>query len=533
MLFARFLAENHLLMHPDGVAVSLEECEELAATERAPNGYVLAARYASRMLPQIFRVDDVLLEIEFAPEHRLALEKLLASLPRETFLPEDSLGWVYQFWQTKRKEEVNKSGEKIDGRTLPAVTQLFTEDYMVQFLLHNTIGAWWAGRQLSVDGSRLSVETEEQARRAVEVRGVTWDFLRFVRSGNRQPTAHQATYNRQLTTDNSWTPAAGSSDGWPKSLKEFTMLDPCCGSGHFLVAGFRMLVPLRMHDERLSAAEACDAVLRENLFGLEIDPRCTQIATFALGLAAWTYPGPDGQPLGYRPLPALNIACSGQGVVGSKEDWKRFANGDGRFREGMERLYDLFKQAPDLGSLLDPRTVTEDLFALGFDTLRGTVERALKKIEARDDPDRAALGVAAQGVALAASLMSREFTLVATNVPYLARGKQADALRHYIAVVHPDAKADLATAFVERCQDYCAKGGSLALVSPQNWWYLGSYAKFRRSFLKEFSWHVVASLSEEAWHSFGIRGPKATLIVSSKGPASLVDQLITSRVRSS
>ena len=147
MLFARFLAENHLLMHPDGVAVSLEECEELAASERAPNGYVLAARYASRMLPQIFRVDDVLLEIEFAPEQRLALEKLLASLPRETFLADDSLGWVYQFWQTKKKDEVNKSGDKIDGRTLPAVTQLFTEDYMVQFLLHNTIGAWWCARQ--------------------------------------------------------------------------------------------------------------------------------------------------------------------------------------------------------------------------------------------------------------------------------------------------------------------------------------------------------------------------------------------------
>ena len=143
MLFARFLAENHLLMHPDGVAVSLEECEELAPSERAPNGYVLAARYASRMLPQIFRIDDVLLEIEFAPEQRLALERLLASLPRETFLADDSLGWVYQFWQTKRKDEVNKSGDKIDGRTLPAVTQLFTEHYMVQFLLHNTIGAWW------------------------------------------------------------------------------------------------------------------------------------------------------------------------------------------------------------------------------------------------------------------------------------------------------------------------------------------------------------------------------------------------------
>ena len=114
--------------------------------EGASNGFALAARYASKMLPQVFRTDDVLLEIEFAPEHRLALEKLLAGLPKETFLADDSLGWVYQFWQSKKKEEVNDSGEKIDGRTLSAVTQLFTEDYMVQFLLHNTIGAWWCAR---------------------------------------------------------------------------------------------------------------------------------------------------------------------------------------------------------------------------------------------------------------------------------------------------------------------------------------------------------------------------------------------------
>src|SRR5271157_2041415 len=471
MLFARFLAENHLLMHPDGVAVNLEECEELAASERAPNGYVLAARYASRMLPQIFRIDDVLLAIEFAPEQRLALEKLLSSLPRETFLADDSLGWVYQFWQTKKKEEVNKSGKPIDGRTLPAVTQLFTEDYMVQFLLHNTIGAWWCARQgIAGPPGGAGVPASKSP--------VAMEYLRWKDDG---------------------IPAAGTFEGWPKTLREFTMLDPCCGSGHFLVAGFRLLVPLRMHDEGLSAREACDAVLRENLFGLELDPRCTQIAAFALALAAWTYPGPDGEPLGYRSLPTLNIACSGQGVFGRKEDWAKFAGGDGRFREGMERLYDLFLRAPDLGSLLDPRTVTGDLFALGFDTLKGTVERALKKIEARDDPDRAALGVAAQGIALAASLMSREFTLVATNVPYLTRGKQGAELWRYVGEVHPAAKADLATAFVERCLDYCQSGGTAALVTPQNWLFLGSYRHLRERLLKEETWNLLGKLGPAAF----------------------------------
>jgi len=490
MLFARFLAENHLLMHPSGVAVSLEECEELAASERAPNGYVLAARYASRMLPQIFRIDDVLLDIEFAPEQRLALERLLASLPRETFLAADSLGWVYQFWQTKRKDEVNKSGDKIDGRTLPAVTQLFTEDYMVQFLLHNTIGAWWCARR--------------------EIAGPP--------GGAGVPAAKSPVAMEYLRWKDDGTPAAGSFDGWPRSLREFTMLDPCCGSGHFLVAAFRLLVPLRMRDEGLSARDACDAVLRENLFGLELDPRCTQIAAFALALAAWTYPGPDGEPLGYRPLPTLNIACSGQGVVGRKEDWAEFAGDDGRFREGMQRLYDLFLRAPDLGSLLDPRTVTGDLFALGFDTLKGTVERALKKIEARDDPERAVLGVAAQGIALASSLMARVFTLVATNVPYLTRGRQDENLRAYLEEIYPTAKADLATAFLERCLSYCeTKNGTAALVMPQNWLFLKSYQALRSHHLAHTQWIVVARLGAGAFEMVSGEVVNVALFAMSRG----------------
>lgn len=239
MLFARFLAENHLLMHPDGVAVSLEECDELApeADPPAANGFVLAARYASTMLPQIFRTDDVLLEIEFAPEQRLALEKLLASLPTQTFEADDSLGWVYQFWQTAEKKRVNDSGEKIDGCTLPAVTQLFTEHYMVEFLLHNTIGAWWCAKE-GIQGPP---------------------------GGAGVPAGKSPVEMPYLRWRDDGTPAAGKFEGWPKNLAEFTMLDPCCGSGHFLVAALNLLVPLRMQEEGLSETEACEAVLRDNM----------------------------------------------------------------------------------------------------------------------------------------------------------------------------------------------------------------------------------------------------------------------------
>ena len=457
MLFARFLAENHLLMHPDGVAVSLEECDALAPAAEPPaaNGFVLAARYASTMLPQIFRTDDVLLEIDFAPEQRLALEKLLAGLPRQTFLADDSLGWVYQFWQTDEKDRVNKTGDKIDGRTLPAVTQLFTEHYMVQFLLHNTIGAWWCG-QHGIKGPKAGSGT------LAGTSPVEMDYIRWRDDGS---------------------PAAGVFDGWPKSLKGFSMLDPSCGSGHFLVTGFNLLVPLRMYDEKLTAVEACEAVLRDNLFGLELDPRCTQIAAFALALAAWKYPGEDGQPLGYRRLPTLNIACSGQGVIGKKDEWLALANGDDKLREDIERLYEMFRDAPHLGSLIDPIQQGGKLFETVYADLHPRLAKMLAK--KAKDADTAVAGVVAQGIAKAAELLSRRYWLVATNVPYLKRGSQEETLAKFIGTHFEDSRSNLATAFFTR---WLYAGATSAVVLPQNWLYQPTYEAFRKTLLKDARW---------------------------------------------
>jgi hypothetical protein len=220
MLFARFLAENNLLMYPDPVQpipVTLAESEDLAVQEGAKNGWELAARYAAKMLPQIFRPDSPVFQVSLPPEHQQKLERLLAELPTEVFSASDSLGWVYQFWQAKKKDEINASEVKIGARELPVVTQLFTEPYMVSFLLDNSLGAWWAARRLSEDDLR-NAKDEEELRRKAALPGVPLDYLRFVRD-----------------EDGRWAPAAGTFDGWPQDLKELKVLDPCCGSGHFLV----------------------------------------------------------------------------------------------------------------------------------------------------------------------------------------------------------------------------------------------------------------------------------------------------------
>jgi len=744
MLFARFLAENHLLIHEEmGVPVSLAECEELAK-EEGTDGWALAARFASRMLPQIFRPDDPVLAVTLAPESRRALEKQLDTLPTEVFTADDSLGWVYQFWQTKRKYEINASGNKIGADELPAVTQLFTEHYMVLFLLHNTLGAWWveaASRRFPEVKQRLeAASTKAEARAAVALPDYTFDYLRFVKveaassrfaatlqdatstisffdpkadianlSGNlphwrqegvtyfvtfrtddsipqeklrewekerekwiaahpephdeatrrdyyqRFPARfhewldngygacvlkqtecgqivenalkhfdgqrydldefvvmpnhvhvlviprpdhelsdilhswksftakeinkatgrtgtfwqkesfdhivrgpHQLERIREYIRENpekaglkdeaaskveaasrclkeeaarrclkeetrrdaasTWRPAAGTFPGWPTRAKDLKILDPCCGSGHFLVAAFDLVVRIRIQEEGLSTRDACDAVLRDNIFGLEIDQRCTQIAAFALALAAWKFS--DGG--GYRDLPTLHIACSGIGPQASEDQWLKLAEQSGvpmpaggrqPIRDGLLNLHGLFSQAPTLGSLIDPGQLPGDLIAADYETLQPYLAAILKAEKADDETRERA--VAAAGMVKAAELLASEYTLVITNVPYLGRGKQDDTLKAHLEKHYKEGKADLATAFVMRCLDLSAPDGTVALVTPQNWLFLTTYTKLREGLLKCRTWNVVVRLGPGAFETIGGHVVNVTLLALS------------------
>jgi hypothetical protein len=146
MLFARFLAENNALMHEEGYPVTLEELDEWAVTWGLGSRWEAAARCAVKLLPQIFGSHDHVLAVVLSRASQSGLEDELARLDEVIFKTRDALGWVYQFWQSSSKEAIDASEKKIGADELPAITQLFTEPYMVDFLLQNTLGAWWFGR---------------------------------------------------------------------------------------------------------------------------------------------------------------------------------------------------------------------------------------------------------------------------------------------------------------------------------------------------------------------------------------------------
>lgn len=535
-LFARFLAESNLLIDPEHkVAVSLDLLEQVAK-EEGRDVVEMAGDWAEPMLPQIFGKDDPVLALALPPETTAGIAEIVKGLPGAVFAADDSLGWVYQFWQADQKDRVNESEVKIGADELPAVTQLFTEDYMVLFLLENTLGAWWAGKALAADPALAAeAESEEELREKTSPPGYRWTYLRFVRQSLDGETQEAAT--------GPWRPAAGSFDRWPKAAKDITVLDPCMGSGHFLVFALPILVAFRRSEEGLDERAAVKAVLADNLFGLEIDPRCTQIAAFALALASWKRLG------GPEPLPRVNLACSGIAIglgkaeflklaekVAAKRGWRPTTDllGDGatpiegavvkREREGLSRLYDLFEQAPHLGSLIDPRRAGADLFASGFDELTLLLNAVLEAGETT--PEVREVAVTAQGLAKAADILIGKFTLVTTNVPFLGNRKQNVRLIEYAKRFFKSSKTDLSVTMLDRLLR-SEQIETIASISPQAWLQQTSY----RSFLKEVVFprriHIVVRYGAGAFETVSgeVVSVSATIISGAKAKNGFVPAL--------
>lgn len=496
MLFARFLEQNNLLMLDKYLAVTLSDCQEYAEEEGCKDGWELAGKLAQRMLPQVFRVDSPIFELQIPVDRIRELEDLILTLPGAVFQAQDSLGWCYQFWQSKRKDEVNAAGIPIGADELSPVTQLFTEPYMVSFLLDNSLGAWWAKKQLT-DADLRSASDEKSLRQAAAIEGVPLEYLRFVKTSDEQGELWQA--------------AGGWFDGWPQEVRALKTLDPCCGSGHFLVALFLMLVPMRMQLEGLDARSAVDKVLADNLHGLELDSRCVEIAAFALALEAWRYPNAGG----YRTLPALNIACSGLDVSAATQEWLALAKHNPDISEALNWFTRTFKDAPVLGSLIDVNTAYYE----GKTEGKASPWQVLLDAKVATDDEAKTAQVTAQGLAMTAKLLSERYNLVATNVPYLARGKQCEALKEFCENYFPEAKADLATVFLERCTGFTPIGGTSTIVLPQNWLFLTSYKRFREKLLTEETWNLIARLGPRAFETISGEVVQAILIILTKGTA--------------
>jgi len=264
-----------------------------------------------------------------------------------------------------------------------------------------------------------------------------------------------------------------------------------------------MLLAMRQ-EEGESRDKAINGIVRDNLHGLEIDPRCIQIAGFAVAIEAWKAGFPTDQ---YLPLPKL--ACVGLPIRAEKTEWLKLAAGDGLLEGELEKYYDLFKNADSLGSLIQ---IEGGGTLVPAEVLMQKLEKALAKEKATGDPVAEAFGETASGVLKAVGLLSCRYDYIITNVPYLSSGSHGEILKSFIEEHHPRGKNDIATAFLERCLSFCRPGGKVSIVLPQNWLFLVSYWRFREHLLKNERLDLLARLGPGAFETISGEVVKAILL---------------------
>ncbi|MFZ1488905.1 MAG: hypothetical protein WAS51_03115, partial [Ilumatobacteraceae bacterium] len=405
------------------------------------------------------------------------------------FADPDAIGWAYQFYQEEAKArtyaKLNSGGKAATRAEIAAVTQLFTEPYMVKWLLQNSLGRTY--HELHPD-SKLPE---------------TWEYYIRELADQRMGESRDA--------------------GSPiRSLADLTFMDPCMGSGHFEREAFDMVVAMcREQHPEMSATEIADRILTRHLHGIDLDPRAAQLAALTLYLRAWEMVRDEQRtqrrddPLAvarYRP-PAMNLATTPTGLTpGSLERHLQRHPEDRIYRPLLEGIFAALEQADVLGSLLRPgeqldaamrafRTQgggqlallaeDDDLNRLLGELARhdpGELKRVLLERVARSfaaeaaDADDVAMALfgreAGEGLRLL-QLLDCQYAVVATNPPYMGSGNMDGGLRHYVERHFNPGKRDLYAAMTMRCLTLCLPFGRIAMVTMQSWLFLKSFADLR------------------------------------------------------
>ena len=364
--------------------------------------------------PKLLRADSV-------------IGRLVSDIPAEDFREEvEIIGWLYQYYISEKHEEVVDPlhGKVVKKEDIPAATQLFTTDWVVRYILDNSLGRYWIERHPE---SRLAEKLPY-----------------YVTSKDGK----QAFVNE------------------PVRPEELTVFDPCVGSGHFLAYAFDILLEI-YRECGWSDRDAARSILENNLYGLDIDDRAVQLACFALAARARKY---DRKAFsGKTDLHILAIQEPDQ----ITDDLVRyFANGDSKLRNDIETLCAVFENAKEYGSTISVPPL--DLTALyeRVDIIRRSYADDVFQVEGRRLAEEQLLPLIRQ-----AEILSKKYDVVATNPPYL--NKYSPRLKEYVGRHFSDYKGDLFSVFIYRNFGFCKENGFCGFMTPNVWMFIKSYEELR------------------------------------------------------
>jgi len=377
------------------------------------------------------------------------LTKMRAVMTPEACEDVEVIGWLYQFYISEKKDEVFaglKKNQKITAENIPAATQLFTPHWIVRYLVENSLGRLW---MLNRPNSKLA----EQMKYYIAPEEAETDFLKI---------------------------------GSPEEIK---IADPAAGSGHMLTYAFDLLYAI-YEEEGYDPNDIPDLILRNNLYGIEIDERAGALASFALEMKA-------AAKLGRRRffrMDAKPNVCVLEDVAftGSEMSDVMSIVGKDLYSADLRETLLQFEQAKDFGSLIVPK-------------LKDPAE-ALRLVETKDltgDIWLAEVHARIVNVLRMAEYLSSKYHVVVANPPYLGGKRMNGSLTAFAKENYPDSKSDLFAMFMERSLLLSVKRGMMAMINMQSWMFLSSYENLRGKLLTHSTILSMAHLGERAFDTIG------------------------------
>ena len=417
----------------------------------------------SGVLPQMFEPISDYTELLF-PDGLLREDSVLAMLAEvkeENWADIQVIGWLYQYYNTELKNEtfeLLKKNVKITKERIGAATQLFTPEWIVRYMVENSLGRLW-----------LEGHDDPALRRR-------WRYYMDEAEQEPQVAAQLAQIRAQ------------ESQIQPEEIR---LLDPCMGSGHILVYAFDVLMEI-YRTQGYTDRDAVSAIVENNLYGLDIDDRAAQLAYFALMMKACEH---DRRFLRRGIQPHV---CAITEWSGSQTDEPAWSDAE---RRAAHMLRETFRDAKEFGSILSiPKPLADALNELGENPFAGEATLGVDTEKLRK--------LAAQ-----AKIMARKYDVVVTNPPYMGSSGMDAKLAEFVKKQYPDSKSDMSTVFMQKCMDYCTESGYMSMINIPVWMFLTSYEKLRKDIIEK---KMIVSMAHFGRGIFGSDFGTTSFVISNK-----------------
>ena len=393
------------------------------------------------------------------------LGHMVADIPEEDW--QDAvqiIGWLYQYYNTELKDDtfaLLKKNVKITKERIPSATQLFTPDWIVRYMVENSLGRIYVDKRknegIYADGRGLDEMTWHEA----ESERIATEKLIADKMGWKYylPEAEQTQEVRKQLDEI-------QAEFTNLDVKDIKVIDPCMGSGHILVYAFDVLMQI-YEASGYSQRDAAQSILENNLFGLDIDDRAAQLAYFAVMMKARQY---DRRIFSRGIQPRVFAIVESNGLDNSSVDY--FTNNDPQLKKDFGTLMNELRDAKEYGSILN-------ISQVGFASLYARVE----KVRADISMFRESVLNSFLPLIQVAEIMAQKYDVVVTNPPYMAVSNAGAKVNDYVKKNFPDSKADMFAVFIERCGQMTKKNGYQAMITQHAWMFLSSFEKLRTKLL--------------------------------------------------